>query len=285
MTQTPEGRFKFKSVLLEENPLQVVGVANAYCALLAQNAGFHALYLSGAQVANAMGLPDLGMTSFSEVTEELRKISDRVSLPILVDADTGWGSILTIQRVVQGFIRAGAGAIQLEDQTFPKRCGHRPGKTLVSKQAMGDRLKAALDARFDPDFLIVARTDALHSENQSSALERALHYQEIGADILFLESAVSLEQYKLFVQNLSIPVLANVTEFGKTPLFSRDELASVGIQLILYPLSAFRAMNQAASMVYQTIRAQGSQAQIISAMQTRDELYQLLNYHHYESLL
>lgn len=271
--------------LKQESPLQVVGVINAMAALLAKKAGFKALYLSGAGVANAMGLPDLGMTTFTEVRDEISKITEAVSLPLLVDGDTGFGSQLTIRRMIPEFYRAGAAAIHLEDQVFPKRCGHRPGKTVVSSGEMCDRIKEAVDARPSEDFLIMARTDAIHAESLESAVERAKTYEKAGADMIFVEAAMKLENYRVFTEALSVPILANMTEFGQTPLINLDELAAVKVAMVLYPLSAFRAMNKAAELVYRTIRETGSQASVLSSMQTRDELYELLNYYYYEDKL
>ncbi len=278
-------KLSLKDALKQESPLQVVGVINAMAALLAKNAGFKAIYLSGAGVANAMGLPDLGVTSFTEVRDEIAKITEAVNLPLLVDGDTGFGSQLTIRRMILEFYRAGAAAIHLEDQVFPKRCGHRPGKTVVSSEEMCDRIKEAVDARPSEDFLIMARTDAIHAESLESAVERAIQYEKAGADMIFVEAALTLDNYRVFSEALSVPILANMTEFGKTPLLSLDELAAVKVALVLYPLSAFRAMNKAAELVYRRIRETGSQASVLSSMQTRDELYELLNYYYYENKL
>lgn len=283
MTYHDDVHGEFKQAIALENPLQVVGVASALCAMLAKEVGFKALYISGAEAANAMGIPDLGMTTFTEVAEKVRRISSVVDLPLLVDGDTGFGSLLTLQRMVKEFIQAGAHAVQLEDQNFPKRCGHRPGKSLVSKEEMCDRVKAAVDARCNPNFLIVARTDALSNEGLEAAIDRVSEYQSVGADIIFVEAATSLEDYRAFVKALKIPILANMTEFGQTPLFSRSALKEVGVRLILYPLSAFRAMNKAAKLVYSAIKEEGDQTSVLSMMQTREELYQLLNYYKFES--
>lgn len=277
---------QFKEALRLENPLQIAGVINACAGLLAKKSGFKALYLSGAGVANAaLGLPDLGLSTFSEVAEEIRRITARVELPLLVDGDTGFGNTLTIQRIIQEFESAGAAAVHLEDQQWPKRCGHRPGKQLVSSQEMVDRIKAALDARRDTNFMIMARTDALAVEDLETSLERVREYQKAGADMIFAEAVPNLEVYQAFVKAVSIPVLANMTEFGKTPLFTLNELKSVGVKMLLYPLSAFRAMNYAALQVYTTIKEQGTQQSLLPIMQTREELYELLNYYHYESQL
>lgn len=277
---------KFKQALKLEKPLQIVGVINAYNALLAKQAGFQAIYLSGAGIANAAyGLPDLGMTSLTEVVEEVRRITATVDLPLLVDGDTGWGSALNVGRTVKELIRAGAAGVHFEDQSWPKRCGHRPGKKLVSKTEMVDRIHAAVEAKTDSHFVIVARTDALAEEGIESALDRAKAYVHAGAEILFAEAVTELTQYQQFVEAVSVPVLANITEFGKTPLFTITELKSVGVGCVLYPLSAFRAMSEAANRVYQTIRKEGSQKSRIGEMQTRTDLYQVLNYQDYESKL
>jgi len=279
---------RFKEVITSESklPLQIVGVINASCALLAKQAGFKALYLSGAGIANAAyGWPDLGVTSISEVAEEIRRVTQAVDLPLLVDGDTGWGNRLTIQRMMKEFMQAGAAAVHLEDQTWPKRCGHRTGKQVVSTIDMCDRIKAAVDAREDPRFVIMARTDALGVENLNQAVERAVEYVKAGADMIFAEAITELKQYKAFVDAVSVPVLANITEFGQTPLFTLEELQSVGVRMALYPLSAFRMMNKAAERLYQTLKEQGSQKNLIKEMQTREELYSLLNYYEKESNL
>jgi len=269
-----------------EQPLQVVGAINAYAALLAQRSGFRALYLSGAGVANAsFGLPDLGLTSLNDVCEDVRRISGATSLPLLVDADTGWGAALMIARTVRELTRAGAAGMHIEDQVQAKRCGHRPGKALVSAAEMCDRVKAAVDARTDAQFVVMARTDAYANEGLDAALERAVTYVDAGADMIFAEAMHSLDDYRRFTATLSVPVLANITEFGKTPLFNRDELGEAGIGLILYPLSAFRAMNAAALNVYQHIRADGTQQAAVDSMQTRVDLYDVLDYHAYEQKL
>lgn len=277
---------RFRAQLKKERPLQIVGTINAYCALLAEQAGFRALYLSGAGVANAaFGLPDLGMTTLNDVAEEVRRITEVSKLPLLVDADTGWGGALNIARTVKQLSKAGAAAMHIEDQVQSKRCGHRPKKALVPKQEMVDRIKAAVDAKTDPQFVIMARTDSFSGEGIEAAIDRSNAYVETGADMIFAESLGKLTDYQQFTLNVDVPVLANITEFGKTPLFTVDELNNVGISLILYPLSAFRAMNQAALEVYQTIRRDGSQQQIVHRMQTRKELYDVLNYYEYESKL
>jgi methylisocitrate lyase len=274
-SQTPGARLR--QALNEEQPLQLVGVVNAYAALLAGQCGFRALYLSGAGVANAsLGLPDLGMTTLTDVLEDVRRITAASPLPLLVDADTGWGHALMIGRTVRELISAGAAGMHIEDQVAAKRCGHRPGKALVSCAEMVDRIKAAVDARSDPNFVIMARTDAVATEGLEAAIERAGRYREAGADMLFPEALTELEQYRRFAAALDIPILANLTEFGVTPLFSREELATAGVGLALYPLSAFRAMAAAALQVYRTIRAEGTQRGVLDTMQTRAELYDVL---------
>jgi methylisocitrate lyase len=272
--------------LEDERPLQLVGVINAYAALLAERAGFRALYLSGAGVANhSFGLPDLAMTMLNDVCEDIRRISYVTDLPLLVDADTGWGSAFTIARTVREMTRAGAGACHLEDQVAVKRCGHRPGKALVEPAEMVDRIKAAVDARTDASFAIMARTDAHAVEGQQAALDRAAAYVEAGADMIFAEALTTLEEYRQFTTTISAPVLANLTEFGRTPLFTTKELGEAGVRLSLYPLSASRAMAAAASRVYETIRRDGTQKAVVDTMQTRDELYEVLGYHAYEQKL
>jgi methylisocitrate lyase len=282
--QTPGARLR--QALHEEQPLQLVGVVNAYAALLAGQCGFRALYLSGAGVANAsLGLPDLGMTTLTDVLDDVRRITGASRLPLLVDADTGWGHALMIGRTVQEMIRAGAAGMHIEDQVAAKRCGHRPGKALVTTGEMVDRIRAAVDARSDPAFVIMARTDAVAAEGLEAAIERACCYREAGADMVFPEALTSLEQYRCFAVALGIPVLANMTEFGLTPLFSLEELATAGVGLALYPLSAFRAMSAAALKVYRTIRRDGSQRAVLDEMQTRAELYEVLGYHAFERKL
>ena len=274
------------AALAEEKPLQVVGTINAYSALLAEQAGFRALYLSGAGVANAsLGLPDLGMTTLNDVLEDVRRITSASRLPLLVDVDTGWGHAFMIGRTVREMIRAGAAGIHIEDQVAAKRCGHRPGKALVSAGEMVDRIKAAVDGRTDPAFVIMARTDAVAVEGLDAAIERACRYREAGADMLFPEALVELAHYRRFADAAAIPVLANMTEFGLTPLFDVAELATAGVGLVLYPLSAFRAMSAAALKVYRTIRRDGSQRAVLDDMQTRAELYEILGYHDYERKL
>ncbi len=263
-----------------ERPLQVVGAVNAMCALLAQRAGFRALYLSGSGVASAShGLPDLGVTTLQDVLEDARRITSVTDLPLLVDADTGWGSPLMIQQTVRELIAAGAAGLHLEDQIDAKRCGHRPGKQLVSASEMSDRLKAALDARTDSAFIIMARTDGVAVEGVDAAIERANRYVDVGADMIFAEALTSLDDYRRFSTAVPVPVLANITEFGRTPLFTVDQLRDVGVRLALYPLTAYRAMNAAATRVYQTLRTSGTQSELIDSMQTREELYDVLDYY------
>jgi methylisocitrate lyase len=277
---------RLRAAMAQEKPLQMPGVINAYAAMQAERAGFRALYVSGAGVANASyGLPDLGMTSLDNVCEDVRRITGATELPLLVDADTGWGAVFNIQRTVKELIRAGAAACHIEDQVQAKRCGHRPGKQVVPKEDFADRIKAAVDGRQDPDFVIVARTDSLAVEGIDAALERAVLAQEAGADAIFAEACTTIAEYQRFVSTLRIPVLANLTEFGKTPYFTVDELREAGIALIIYPLSAFRAMAKAAELVYATIRADGTQKAVLDRMQTRNELYAVLGYHGYEEKL
>lgn len=277
---------KFRQALKEEHPLQIAGVVNAYCAILAQRAGFRALYVSGAGVANAsFGLPDLGMTTLSELVEEVRRITRVSPLPLLVDADTGFGGRLMIGRTVRELEQAGAAGLHIEDQQPAKRCGHRPNKRLVSAAAMCERIEAAAEAKSDPDFLVMARTDACAVEGLESVLERAMRYVEAGAEMIFAEALTSLDQYRRMVDAVKVPVLANVTEFGKTPLFSLAELREAGVSLALYPLSAFRAMSAAALKVYAAIKENGTQADLVGHMQTRDDLYACLDYLKYEALL
>ncbi|KTD20103.1 2-methylisocitrate lyase [Legionella lansingensis] len=277
---------RFRSLVKTNSPLQVAGTINAYSAMLAEKAGFEAIYLSGAGVANASyGLPDLGMTSLAEVLEDARRITQACSLPLLVDVDTGWGHAFNIARTVKLMEHTGVAAIHIEDQVLAKRCGHRPHKAIVSMQEMGDRIKTAVDARSDKDFVIMARTDAYAIEGMAAAIERAQYYVELGADMLFAEAMTTLAEYKEFCKHTTVPVLANITEFGKTPLFTREELQEAGVQLILYPLSAFRAMSQAALTVYQTIKNMGTQRGVLDSMQTRNDLYEILGYYDYEKKL
>lgn len=277
---------RFRDAVDSENPLQIAGTINAYCALMAKRAGFKAIYLSGAGVANAcFGMPDLGMTSLTEVSEEIRRITAVSDLPLLVDADTGWGHSFSIARTVQSFTLAGAGAMHIEDQLAAKRCGHRPNKAIVSKSEMCDRISAAVDAKIDPAFVVMARTDAVANEGIDAAVERCQAYVDAGADMIFAEALPTAEDYLPFTENIKVPVLANITEFGKTDLLDAQSLSRVGIAMALYPLSAFRAMNQAAWNVYNTLRQEGTQKSQIENMQTRDELYDFLGYHHYEQKL
>ncbi len=277
---------KLRQAIASEQPLQLVGTINAYTAMMAERIGHKALYLSGAGVANAsFGLPDLGMTSLNDVCEDIRRITGASSLPLLVDADTGWGGAFNIARTVKEMTRAGAAGFHIEDQVAQKRCGHRPNKEIVSQAEMVDRVKAAVDARPDAQFVIMARTDALQQEGLSAAIERAQACVEAGADAIFAEAVHTLEQYQAFTSALSVPVLANITEFGATPLFNKAELAEVGVKMVLYPLSAFRAMNKAAENVYQHLLADGDQKAVIDSMQTRMELYDYLNYHSFEAKL
>ena len=277
---------KFKLALSENKPLQVVGTINAYCAMLAESAGHHAIYLSGGGVANAsFGLPDLGITTLADVTEEVQRICNATDLPLLVDIDTGWGGAFNISRTIKNIEKAGAAGVHIEDQVSQKRCGHRPNKSIVSKSEMIDRIKAAVDGKRDSKFMVMARTDALAVEGIGAALERAVGCVEAGADAIFPEAILDLKQYKQFTETLDVPVLANITEFGKTPLYTRDQLSDVGVSIVLYPLSAFRAMSKAALNVYQTIAEKGSQTEVVNLMQTRDELYETLDYHSYETKL
>ena len=286
MPETQSAGGRFRAALETERPLQVVGTINAYTALLAERAGFRAIYLSGAGVANAsFGLPDLGMTSLNDVCEDIRRITGATDLPLLVDADTGWGTAFNIGRTVKEMIRAGAAGLHLEDQVSAKRCGHRPGKALVSGAEMCDRIRAAVDGRTDPAFVIMARTDAHAVEGQPQAIERAQAYVEAGADMIFAEALTTLDEYRQFTAAVPVPVLANITEFGKTPLFTTAELADAGVRLVLYPLSAFRAMSRAALSLYETLRRDGTQQASLDAMQTRTELYDVLGYHDYERKL
>ncbi len=277
---------RLRAALALERPLQIVGTVNAFSALLAERAGFRAIYISGAGVANAsFGLPDLGITMLNDVCEDIRRITGATELPLLVDADTGWGGAFNIARTVKDFIRSGAAGLHLEDQVQTKRCGHRPGKALVATEEMVDRIKAATDARQDPQFVIMARTDAHAVEGQQAALDRAARYVEAGADMIFAEALTTLTEYRQFTKAIEVPVLANLTEFGKTPLFTTKELAEAGVQLVLYPLSAFRAMSKAALNVYTTLRQDGTQKNVLETMQTRAELYEVLGYHAYEDKL
>ena len=277
----------FRAAVASERPLQVVGAINANHALLAKRAGYRAIYLSGGGVAaGSLGLPDLGITTLDDVLVDVRRITNICELPLLVDIDTGFGSsAFNISRTVREMERAGASAIHIEDQVAAKRCGHRPNKSIVSKAEMVDRLKAAVDGRSSDEFSIMARTDALANEGLDAALERVHAYVEAGADMIFPEAVTSLETYRRFTEAVEVPVLANITEFGSTPLFTVEELREVGVDIVLYPLSAFRAMNRAAERVYEVIRRDGTQASVLDTMQTRDELYERIDYHRYEQAL
>lgn len=278
---------RFVQALADEKPLQIVGAINANHALLAQRAGYRAIYLSGGGVAaGSLGVPDLGITTLEDVLVDVRRITNVCDTPLLVDADTGFGpSAFNIGRTVKDLIKAGAAAMHIEDQVGAKRCGHRPNKEIVSKGEMVDRIKAAVDARTDDSFQIMARTDAIANEGIDLAIERALAYIAAGADLVFPEAITELDDYKKFAKAVKKPILANITEFGLTPLFTRDELAANGVGMILYPLSAFRAMNKAAENVYETIRRDGTQSGVIDSMQSRDELYERINYHAFEKAL
>jgi methylisocitrate lyase len=277
---------KFRAALQAEKPLQVIGAINAYHARLAQRTGYRAIYLSGGGVAaGSLGLPDLGISTLDDVLTDVRRITDVCELPLLVDSDTGFGGAFNIERTIKSLIKFGAAATHIEDQVQAKRCGHRPGKEIVSRDEMVDRIKAAADARSDPSFVIMARTDALAVEGLEAAIDRACACVEAGADMIFPEAITELGMYRRFADAVKVPVLANITEFGKTPLFSVEELRSAHVSLVLYPLSAFRAMNQAALRVYEAVRRDGTQKNVVGSMQTRDELYDFLDYHAYERKL
>jgi len=277
---------KFRKAVEKEIPLQIVGAVNAYCALLAEKAGFRALYLSGAGVANAsFGLPDLGITTLNDVCEDVRRVTAATSLPLLVDADTGWGGAFNIGRTIRELARAGAAGCHLEDQELAKRCGHRPNKVIVSCDEMVDRIKAAVDARSADEFVVMARTDAVASEGLQAGIDRACAYVAAGADMIFPEALQTLADYSQFTRSVAAPVLANITEFGKTPLFTLEELREVGVRLVLYPLSAFRAMSAAAARAYGVIRSAGTQQAMVPEMQTRRDLYEVLSYHAFEEKL
>jgi len=285
MSITSPGRI-FRHLVATEKPLQCVGAINAYHARLAQASGFRSLYISGGGVAaGSCGIPDLGITSLEDVLTDLRRITDVTDLPVLVDIDTGWGSAFNIARSIRSMSRMGAAAVHIEDQVQQKRCGHRPNKAIVSQAEMVDRIKAAVDARTDPEFVIMARTDALAVEGLQSAIDRAGACVEAGADMIFPEAMTELEMYQHFVDAVKVPVLANITEFGSTPLFTTDQLAGAGVSIALYPLSAFRAANAAALKVYQTLITEGTQQNVIDIMQTRADLYAYLDYHKYEQKL
>ena len=285
MSLTSPGKI-FRQLVVTEKPLQCVGAINAYHARLAQASGFKSLYISGGGVAaGSCGIPDLGITSREDVLIDLRRITDVTDLPVLVDIDTGWGSAFNIARSIRSMTRMGAAAVHIEDQVQQKRCGHRPNKAIVSQAEMVDRIKAAVDAKTDPDFVIMARTDALAVEGLQSAIDRAGACVEAGADMIFPEAMTELEMYRRFVDAVKVPVLANITEFGSTPLFTTDQLAAAGVSIALYPLSAFRAANAAALKVYQTLIAEGTQQNVVDIMQTRADLYDYLDYHKYEQKL
>jgi methylisocitrate lyase len=286
-TATLSAGAKFRAAVAAEKPLQLVGAINANHALLAKHAGFKAIYLSGGGVsAGSLGLPDLGISTLDDVLTDVRRITDVCDLPLMVDVDTGFGpSAFNIARTVKSLIKAGAGAMHIEDQVGAKRCGHRPGKAIVSQQEMADRVKAAVDARTDENFVVMARTDALAVEGLEAAIERARACVEAGADMIFPEAMTDLKMYKQFVDVVKVPVLANITEFGSTPLFTVEELRSVGVSIVLYPLSAFRAMNKAAENVYRAIRTDGTQSNVLDTMQTREELYTSIGYHDFEDKL
>lgn len=286
MSSTPSPGARFRQAVAEERPLQLIGTVNAYTALMAKRVGYRAIYLSGGGVAaNSLGMPDLGISTMEDVLTDIRRITDACDLPLMVDADVGWGGAFNIARTVRRFIKAGAAALHLEDQVANKRCGHRPGKAIVSQDEMVDRIKAAVDARTDDQFVIMARTDALAVEGMDSAVERARACVAAGADMIFPEAVRSLDQYRAFRDAVGVPVLANITEFGHTPLFTRDELSGAGVDVILYCCGAYRAMNKAALTVYEAIRRDGTQKGVLDIMQTRDELYDFLGYHEYEARL
>ena len=277
---------KLKEALSNNSPLKIVGTINAYTALLAEKEGHEAIYLSGGGVAaSSLGVPDLGISSLQDVLVDVERITNATSLPLLVDADTGWGGAFNISRTVKSLINYGAAGMHIEDQVSQKRCGHRPNKEIVSTQEMIDRIKTSVDSKTDQDFVVMARTDALANEGLESAIERALAYQEAGADALFPEAFIKLEQYVELKKHITIPILANITEFGQTPLFGCDELADSGVDMVLYPLTAFRAMSKAAEMVYREIKHNNSQESLLKNMQTRDELYDVLDYHSFENKL
>ena len=274
---------KFRKLVAESKPLQIVGTVNAYSAIMAEKVGHQSVYLSGGGVAaSSLGVPDLGITTLADVFEDAKRITQATSLPLLVDVDTGWGGALDIARCVRDMTSSGVAAIHIEDQVSQKRCGHRPNKAIVSTNEMLDRIKAAVDAKTDPNFVIMARTDALALEGIESAVDKATAFAEAGADMIFPEALKTMEQYREFSDSLNVPILANITEFGQTPLFSKEELFEAGVDMILYPLSAFRAMSKAALNVYQHILQDGHQNNVLESMQTREELYDFLNYHQYE---
>jgi methylisocitrate lyase len=286
MTRASSAGARFRAALREEKPLQVIGAVNAYAARLAERTGFKAIYVSGGGVAaSSLGVPDLGISTMDDVLTDVRRITDNTDLPVLVDIDTGWGSAFNIARTIKSMIKFGAAAVHIEDQVQAKRCGHRPGKAIVPKEEMVDRIKAAVDARTDSEFVIMARTDAIAVEGTEAAIDRAVACVAAGADMIFPEAVADLATYKKFAQAVKVPVLANITEFGATPLFTVDELRAADVSLVLYPLSAFRAMSKAALAVYGTIRQEGTQKNVVDLMQTRAELYDYLGYHAYEQKL
>jgi methylisocitrate lyase len=277
---------RFRAAITAEKPLQVAGAINAYTARMAEATGFRALYLSGGGVAaNSLGLPDLGISAMEDVLTDVRRITDASPLPLLVDIDTGWGGAFNIARAIRSLAKAGAAAVHIEDQVGAKRCGHRPGKELVAAEEMADRIKAAVDARSDASFIVMARTDALASEGLDAAIARAQAYVAAGADMIFAEAVTEASMYTAFRRAVGVPILANITEFGKTPLFTRDELAAAGVDIVLYCCAAYRAMNAAALKVYEAIRVEGTQKNVLPLMQTRDDLYRYLDYHAYEEKL
>jgi len=280
------GTQSFKSAVKQEQPLQVIGAINAYTARMAQATGFRALYLSGGGVAaNSLGMPDLGISTMEDVLVDVRRITDVTTLPLLVDIDTGWGSAFNIARTIRSMQKAGAAAVHIEDQVGSKRCGHRPGKELVAAEEMVDRIKAAVDARTDQEFVIMARTDALAGEGLSAALDRSAAYVAAGADMIFAEAVTDLSMYTRFKERVKVPILANITEFGQTPLYTAQELAAAGVDIVLYCCAAYRAMNAAALKVYHAIRTEGTQTSVLNLMQTRAELYEFLGYQAYEQKL
>ncbi len=286
MSHTSSAGRRFRDALAIETPLQVVGTINAYSALMAERVGFRSIYLSGGGVANASyGLPDIGITTLNDVLEDVRRITGTTELPLLVDADTAWGNAFMIAKTIRQMIRAGAAGVHIEDQVQAKRCGHRPNKEIVSAAEMVDRMKAAADAKTDSAFILMARTDAVAVEGIDAAIERACRYTEAGADMIFAEALTELDQYQKFAAAVDVPILANITEFGKTPLYTIEELRDAGVSLVLYPLSAFRAMSAAALNVYQTLRREGTQKAVVHTMQTRVDLYEFLDYYEYERKL
>jgi methylisocitrate lyase len=286
MTQVPNAGARFRLAVQDEKPLQIIGAINAYHALMAKRVGYKAIYLSGGGVAaGSLGVPDLGISTLDDVLVDVRRITDAVDTPLLVDVDTGFGGAFNIARTVKSLIKFGAAAMHIEDQVQAKRCGHRPGKAIVAKEEMVDRIKAAVDARTSEDFVIMARTDALAVEGLEAAIERAVACVEAGADMIFPEAITELAMYDRFAEAVQVPVLANITEFGSTPLFTVDELRTAKVSLVLYPLSAFRAMNAAALQAYRAIRTEGTQKSVVPTMQTRAELYEFLDYYAYEQKL